>query len=198
MAKTSSGKPSSPPPTATATAEAAGGAEQKSGKIERDLAGLLEEAAAGMRQLMATVPDPGTGGARAQDAQQAMARMFEGVMATNKRFADALLDRAGPSPTGELQRRFVHEYFDALAQGGTLLLRAAREAAEQAQERQRRERGGGQEGTGGRAAPAGRSSQPAPFEASSRLPVGSGRAAHARTRGTAPNKAARTPAGFQT
>lgn len=165
MAKTSSGKPSSPPPTATATAEAAGGAEQKSGKIERDLAGLLEEAAAGMRQLMATVPDPGTGGARAQDAQQAMARMFEGVMATNKRFADALLDRAGPGPAVELQRRFVGEWFDALARGGTLLLRAAGEAAEQSSAR--RTRGAGGQEAGGEAAPAGRSG-PAPTEQSPR------------------------------
>jgi hypothetical protein len=57
-------------------------------------------------------------------------------MATNKRFADALLDRAEPGPAVELQRRFVGEYFDALAQGGTLLLRAAGEAAGQSSERQ--------------------------------------------------------------
>ena len=58
--------------------------------------------------------------------------------------------------SSELQRRFVREYFDALAQGGALLLRAAGEAAEQAKERQRRERGGS-EGAGGKAALAGRS-----------------------------------------
>ena len=196
MANTSSGKPASPPPAATTAAGAAGSAEQKSEKTERDLAGLVEEAAAGMRQLMAAVPGLGTGGARAQDAQQAMARMFEGVMATNKRFADELLNRAAPSPAGELQRRFVHEYFDALAQGGTLLLRAAGEAAEQSQERQRRERSG-QEGAGDKAAPAERSSEPAPVGASPRPPTGGSRA-HTRTPGTAPNRAARTSAGFQT
>ncbi len=98
-------------------------------KTKHELAGLLEEAAAGMRQLMAAMPGPGTGGAQAQDPQQAASRLFEGVMATNKRFADALLDSAGPGQAVELQRRFVGEYFDALAQGGALLLRAAAEAA---------------------------------------------------------------------
>ena len=170
--------------------------ERKVEKTKRDLAGLVEEADAGMRQLMAAAPGSGTGGAQAQDAQQAVSRLFEGVMATNKRFADALLDRAGPGPAVELQRRFVHEYFDALARGGTLLLRAAGEAAEQSQERQKRERSG-QEGAGGKAAPAGRSSEPAPVGASPRPPTGGSRA-HTRTPGTAPNWAARTSAGFQT
>ena len=156
MANTSSGKPAGPSPAATTAPEAEGRVEQKSEKTEGDLAGLLEGAAAGMRQpMMAAAPGLGTGGMRAQDAQQAMARVFEGVMATNKRSADELLNRTGPSPARELQRRFVREYFDALAQGGALLLRAAGEAAEQAKERQRRERGGS-EGTGGKAALAGR------------------------------------------
>ena len=124
-------------------------------KTKHDLAGLLEEAAAGMRRLTAAVPGPGMGGAQTQDPQQAASRLFEGVMATNKRFADALLDRAGPGPAVELQRRFVGEYFDALARGGTLLLRAAEEAAGQSPARQMRGRGGQE--AGGEAAPAGKS-----------------------------------------
>jgi hypothetical protein len=124
-------------------------------KTKRDLADVVEEAAAGMRRLMAATPGAGTGGAQAQDAQQAVSRLFEGVMATNKRFADALLDRAEPGPAVALQRRFVGEYFDALARGGTLLLRAAAEAAGQSPERQTRGRGGQKDG--GEAAPAGRS-----------------------------------------
>lgn len=51
-------------------------------------------------------------------------------MATNMRFADELLRRAGPSDVVELQRQFLREYFDAMAKGGTLLLGAARQAAE--------------------------------------------------------------------
>ena len=147
------------PPKAATAADAAESTEQTVEKTKHDLAGLVEEAAAGMRQLMAAAPGSGTGGA--QDAQRATSRLFEGVMATNKRFADALLDRAEPGPAVELQRRFVGEYFDALAQGGTLLLRATEEAAGQSSERQTCGRGGPE--AGGEAAPAGRSG-PAPTD----------------------------------
>ena len=125
-------------------------------KTKRDLAGLLEEAAAGMRQLTAAMPPrPVTGEAQARHAQQAASRLFEGVMATNKRFADALLDSAGPGQAVELQRRFVGEWFDALGRGGAQLLRAAEEAAGQSRERQAH--GSGGEEAGGQAAPAERS-----------------------------------------
>jgi len=127
-------------------------------KTKHGLAYLVEEAAANMRQLMAATPGSGT--AEAQDAQQAASRLFESVMATNKRFAEALLDRAEPGPVVELQRHFVGEYFDALAQGGSQLLRAAWEVDQQSSERQMRERGGHQE-DGGEAVLAGRS-EPAP------------------------------------
>jgi hypothetical protein len=117
-------------PAATTATEAADSTERKVDNTKRDLAVLLEEAAAGMRRLTAAMPpSPGTGGAQTQDPRQAASRLFEGVMATNKRFADALLERAEPGPAVELQRRFVGEWFDALARGGTLLLRAAGEAA---------------------------------------------------------------------
>ncbi len=161
MANTSRGKSASRPSAATAATEATESTEQTVEKTKRDLAGLVEEADAGMRRLMAAMPGAGTGGAQAQDPQQAVSRLFEGVMATNKRFADALLDRAGPGPAAELQRRFVGEYFDALARGGTLLLRAAGEAAGQSLERQTRGCGGPE--AGGEAAPAGRSG-PAPTD----------------------------------
>ena len=52
MANTSSGKPAGPSPAATTAPEAEGSVEQKPEKTEGDLAGLLEGAAAGMRQLM--------------------------------------------------------------------------------------------------------------------------------------------------
>ncbi len=123
-------------------------------ETERSVAGLLEEATAGMRELMAAAPGLGTGGTQAQDAQRAMARMFEGVMATNKRFAGALLDRAEPGPAVDLQRRFVGDYFDALARGGTLLFGAVREAAQQSSEQRTCKHG--HENDGGEAAPAGK------------------------------------------
>lgn len=128
------------------------GAAQEVEKTGRSLAGMVEEAAEGMRSLMGS-QNFNAGGY--QEAQQAMAKLVEGVMATNMRFADELLRRTGPSAVVDLQRRFLREYFDALAQGGTLLLRAARQAAEESLrplEEKARGRGEGApaEGDGGR------------------------------------------------
>jgi hypothetical protein len=117
-------------------------------KTKHDLASFIEEAAADMHRLMAAAPGSG-----AQEAQRAASRLFEGAMATNKRFAEALLDRAEPSPVVELQRRFVGAYFDALARGGTLVHRAATEAAQQSSEPQTREHD--HQKASGDAAPAG-------------------------------------------
>jgi len=127
-------------------------------KTKHDLVGIIEEAAANMRQLMTAAPGPGTAGEQAQQAHRAASLLFEGVMATNKRFAEALLNRAEPSPAVELQRRFVGDYFDALARGGTLVLRKAGEAA-QSLEREARDRRYQEDGA--QTAPAERS-EPAP------------------------------------
>jgi len=110
-------------------------------RTKHDLASLVEEAAANMHQLMTAAPGSGTAGAQVQEAQRAASRLFSGVMATNKLFAEALLDRAEPGPAVELQRRFVGQYFDALAQGSTLVLRAAEDAVQHSSEQAARERG---------------------------------------------------------
>ena len=128
-------------------------------KTKHNLAGLVEEAAATMRHLMTAAPGPNTAGQQVQDTQRAASLLFDNVMATNKRFAEALLDNVKSRPAVELQRRFVGEYFDALAQGGTLVLRAAGEAAQQSSQRQMRDRD--QQQDGGEAAPTARS-EPAP------------------------------------
>jgi len=122
------------------------GAAQEMEKTGRSLAGMVEEAAAGMRSLMGA---PGFNPAGIQDAQQALAKLVQGVMQTNMRFADELLRRTGPSTVVDLQRQFLREYFDALAQGGTMLLRAARQAAEESLrplEQQMGRRGGAEGG----------------------------------------------------
>ncbi len=124
------------------------GAAQEMEKTGRSLAGMVEEAAAGMRSLLGA---PGFNPSGLQDAQQAVSKLVQGVMQTNMRFADELLRRSGPSTVVDLQRQFLREYFDALAQGGTMLLRAARQAAEESLrplEQQMRERGGAGEGGG--------------------------------------------------
>jgi CBS domain-containing protein len=131
------------------------GAAQEMEKTGRSLAGMVEEAAAGMRSLMGA---PGFNPSGFQDAQQAVSKLVQGVMETNMRFADELLRRTGPSAVVDLQRQFLREYFDALAQGGTLLLRAARQAAEESLrplEQQMQQRGGdagGQQQGGGKVA----------------------------------------------
>ncbi len=128
------------------------GAAQEMEKTGRSLAGMVEEAAAGMRSLMGA---PGFNQSGFQDAQQALSKLVQGVMQTNMRFADELLRRTGPSTVVDLQRQFLREYFDALAQGGTMLLRAARQAAEESlrpreqQMRGRGEGGGQQQQQGG-------------------------------------------------
>ena len=100
------------------------GATEEAG---RDLAGMAEQAAAGMRSLVAGPPNANP--ANLQEAQQAVSRLVQAVMETNMRFADEMLRRTAPSAVVELQRRFVREYFEALARGGTMLLQAARQAA---------------------------------------------------------------------
>jgi CBS domain-containing protein len=122
------------------------GAAQEVEKTGRSLAGMVEEAAAGMRSLMGA---QGFNASGFQEAQQALSQLVQGVMQTNMRFADELLRRTGPSTVVDLQRQFMREYFDALAQGGTLLLRAARQAAEDSLrplEQQARARGGAEGG----------------------------------------------------
>lgn len=119
------------------------GAAREMEQTGRGLASMAAEAAAGMRSLIGA---PGFSAGSLHEAQQAISKLVQGVMETNMRFADELLRRSGPSAVVDLQRRFVREYFDALAQGGTLMLHAARQAAEESLrplERQTRERGGG-------------------------------------------------------
>jgi CBS domain-containing protein len=92
----------------------------------RGLAAIAEEAAHGLRHFMAV---PGSRGM--QDTHQALQMLVDGVIATNLRMAQELMRRTGPSAFIELQRNFVREYFDALAEGGTVLLRAARQATDE-------------------------------------------------------------------
>ncbi|WP_235907858.1 CBS domain-containing protein [Siccirubricoccus phaeus] len=89
------------------------------------LAAMAEEAAQGLRHLMA-VPD----GRGLQDSRRAMQQIMEGVVASHLRLTQELMRRSGPGAMVELQHRFVRDYFGALAEGGAVLLRAARQMAE--------------------------------------------------------------------
>jgi len=107
----------------------------------RGLAEMAEETAAGLRSLMAM---PGLSGDGMRDTQQALSRLMDGVVATNLRLTRELMHRTGPSAFVELQRRFMRDWFDALTEGGTVLLRATQQAAEESlrpleQQKQRRD-----------------------------------------------------------
>jgi CBS domain-containing protein len=92
----------------------------------RGLAAMAEEAAQGLRHFLAV---PGSRGM--QDTHQALQQLVDGVISTNLRMAQEMMRRTGPSAFIDLQRNFLREYFDALAEGGTVLLRAARQATEE-------------------------------------------------------------------
>jgi len=114
----------------------------------RGLAEMAEETAEGIRSFMAV---PGFSGDGMRDAQQAMARLVDGVIATNLRLTRELMHRTGPSAMIELQRRFMRDWFDAMAEGGTVLLRATRQAADESLrplERQKQQRGARWNGAG--------------------------------------------------
>jgi CBS domain-containing protein len=122
------------------------------------LALVAQEAAEGVRSLMAL---PAFSAEGMRQAQHAMTQLLEGVATTNLRVTQEWMRRSGPSSLVDLQRRFLREYFDALAEGGWQLLRVARQAAEDSlhpledQIRQRRfdgERGGYDEEGRGRMA----------------------------------------------
>src|SRR4051794_20489706 len=66
-----------------------------------------------------------------QDISQSMMGLIEGVMRTNLRATEELLQLANPSAYVELQQRFIGKYLDALLQGTAILVRATRRTADE-------------------------------------------------------------------
>ena len=92
-------------------------------------------------------PDQNRGDPNAQSRFTEVGRAYDLLKDPDKRRRyDEMLNRAEPSPAVELQRRFVHEYFDALGRGGTMLMRTAVQAAEHSMARETRAPGS-QDGT---------------------------------------------------
>jgi CBS domain-containing protein len=90
---------------------------------------------------------PRSAGGGIEDMQEAMGRLVNGVMRTNLRATQELFRRANPTSIVELQGTFVREYFEALMEGGTTILRATRRTADEAL--RPLERQGGRRGTQG-------------------------------------------------
>jgi CBS domain-containing protein len=103
-------------------------AAQQLEEVGRSLAEAVQGTAEDMRRLM-LVPIAADGGLR--DMQQALGGLVEGVMRSNLRATQELLRLANPGAMVQLQRRFMHEYLDALLEGQTTILRAARRTADE-------------------------------------------------------------------
>src|SRR3954454_2133322 len=67
-----------------------------------------------------------------ESAQQSIAALIEGVVQTNLRAVQEMLDVTIPSGLVELQQRFVRDYMEALINGTFTLVQAIQETAERA------------------------------------------------------------------
>ncbi len=114
---------------------AAGGQErlmrEAAAEMERARQGIAltaQETADSVRSLV-SLPAFSADGMR--QAHVTMAQLVEGVVASNLRVTQEWMRRTGPSSVVELQRHFLRDYFNALAEGGWQLLRLARQAADE-------------------------------------------------------------------
>jgi CBS domain-containing protein len=105
--------------------EAADDAEESADRF----AEVLRHMAHDISRLMAV---PRSAGGGIEDMQEAMGNLVNGVMRTNLRMTQELFRRANPTSIVELQGAFVREYFEALMEGGTTMLRATRRTADEA------------------------------------------------------------------
>lgn len=97
--------------------------------VSRKMAQTAQGTASEMR-MFAEIPSGAQGGM--QDLQKGMAGLVEGVIRTNVRAAQELMQLANPGGYVELQQRFMREYIDTLMQGTATLLAAARRTTDEA------------------------------------------------------------------
>jgi hypothetical protein len=98
--------------------------EEMSRKMAQAAQGSTEDLHAFM-----ILPNAAHGGL--QDLSQSMTGLIDGVVRTNLRATQELLQLANPSAFIELQQRFVREYLDVLMQGTATLVRATRRTADE-------------------------------------------------------------------
>lgn len=75
---------------------------------------------------------PRSAGGGLQDMQDAMGQLMSGMMRTNLRMTQEMFRRSNPTNVVELQGAFMHEYLEALVEGGATVLRATRRTADEA------------------------------------------------------------------
>jgi len=117
-------------------------------RIGQQVARSVQESTSGLRTFV--IPPQGAD-ENLRDLQEGVAGLVNGVVQSNVRMTQQLLQLANPSAVFDLQRRFVRDYMDALLQGSSAIIRAARKTADQTlqpiQERIE-QRQGGQHGNG--------------------------------------------------
>jgi hypothetical protein len=104
-------------------------AAQRFEEVSRKVADAARGTTENVRRLTA-LPNAADGGLR--DFQQGVAGLFEGVVRTNLRVAQAMFRLGSPAPFVELQQRFAREYTDALLRNSAALVRAVRRTADEA------------------------------------------------------------------
>jgi hypothetical protein len=104
--------------------KAAQQSEEMGRKVAQAAQGITED----LRAFM-TLPNAANGGL--QDLRQSVTGLIEGVVRTNLRATQELLQLANPSAFVELQQRFMREYLDVLMQGTATLVRATRRTADE-------------------------------------------------------------------
>src|SRR5918993_1292900 len=101
---------------------------QRFEEVSRKVAEAAQGTTENVRRLMA-LPNAAEGGLR--DLQQGVTGLFEGMVQTNLRVAQAVFRLANPAPFVELQQRFVREYTDTLLRNSAVLVRAVRRTADE-------------------------------------------------------------------
>jgi hypothetical protein len=94
----------------------------------RKAADLARDGADDFRLLM-TLPACACNGT--QDFHRNMNGLLEGVLQTNVRLAEDMLQLANLVPVVEMQRRFIDHYFGALMEGSASILRVMRQTSDQ-------------------------------------------------------------------
>jgi len=96
--------------------------------LSQQMARSVQESASDLRTFL--VP-PQDAGETLRDLQDGVSTLVSGVVQSNVRMTKELLRAANPNLMFDLQRRFIRDYMDALLQGSSAIIRAARHSAEQ-------------------------------------------------------------------
>ena len=100
-------------------------------RCSQDLSAGLA-AASGSEETRAFTKLPTADNKSLESAQQSMATLIEGVVQTNLRAVQEMLDVTTPSRFAELQQRFIRDYMEALINGTFTLVQAIQETAKRA------------------------------------------------------------------